>query len=101
MNDNLQWLLNWYFEHCDGDWEHGNGIKIGTIDNPGWYLKVSIEEIEKENLNFPVVDINRSENDWIYCCIVEGIFEAHGGPFNLPEILQIFRDWIEDDKNGK
>ena len=43
MNDNnLIWLLSWYHSQCDGDWEHGNGVKIGTIDNPGWFFKVKV-----------------------------------------------------------
>ncbi len=34
-NDNLAWLLNWFYKQCEGDWEHENGVEIGTIDNPG------------------------------------------------------------------
>ena len=46
INDNLIWLINWYTSHCDGDWEHIFGIKIGTLDNPGWHIQISIEETE-------------------------------------------------------
>jgi hypothetical protein len=92
-NNNLFWLLEWYYNQCDGDWEHGNGVKIGTLDNPGWYLKVSLNETEIQNKNFQVIDITRSENDWIYCSIEEKTFKGFGGPFNLPEILQIFQNW--------
>lgn len=97
-NDDLFWLLNWYHKQCDGDWEHGNGVEIGTIDNPGWYLKISLDETELEGRNFLPVDINRSENDWIYCCVEEGMFKGFSGPFNLPEVLQIFRNWVECDQ---
>lgn len=96
-NNNLHWLLEWYFRKCDGDWEHGNGIKIGTIDNPGWYLKINLGETELKDKKFQVIDINRSDNDWIYCSINEYVFEGFGGPFNLPEIIQIFRDWVESN----
>jgi hypothetical protein len=65
MNDNLFWLLQWYHRQCDGEWEHENGIKIGTIDNPGWYLKVSLDQTEMQDQRFVIVDIQRSENDWI------------------------------------
>ncbi len=95
MNDDLNWLLQWYNGQCDGDWEHGNGIKIGTIDNPGWYLKVSIYETELEKKDFQITDINRTENDWVYCSIKDTLFQGFGGPFNLPEILSIFRNWAE------
>lgn len=96
MNNDLVWLLEWYNKQCDGDWEHGNGIKIGTIDNPGWYLKVSLAETEIENQNFETIDINRSNSNWIYCSKRESMFEGFGGPFNLPEILHIFRNWAEN-----
>jgi Immunity protein 53 len=95
MSDNLLWLLEWYHKQCDGDWEHCNGVKIGTIDNPGWYLKISLDETELQNRDFQQIDINRSENDWIYCSVEEKIFKGFGGPFNLPEILLIFREWAE------
>jgi hypothetical protein len=31
----LSWLSFWFYQHCDGDWEHENQIKIQTLDNPG------------------------------------------------------------------
>jgi len=33
MTDNFLWLLNWFRNHCDGDWEHGSGVHIETLDN--------------------------------------------------------------------
>jgi len=96
MNDNLDWLFKWYYGQCDGDWEHGNGIQIATIDNPGWYLKVCLQDTELQDKPFRKIRIDRSENDWIRCFIENGMFEGVGGPFNLPEVLQIFRNWTEE-----
>jgi|ERR1700722_1469659 len=103
MNDNLLWLLEWYYKQCDGDWEHGNGVKIGNIDNPGWYLKISLDETEIQDRNFQKVRVNRSENDWVHCSVEENVFKGFGGPFNLPEMLQIFREWAEgsQEKTGQ
>jgi hypothetical protein len=28
-------LEAWYASRCDGEWEHGYGISIETLDNPG------------------------------------------------------------------
>ncbi|MDO7908781.1 Imm53 family immunity protein [Paenibacillus sp. JX-17] len=39
----LKWLQEWYASQCDGDWEHSNGIKITSIDNPGWYVEINID----------------------------------------------------------
>lgn len=34
MKDTLLKIQNWYIEQFDGDWEHDDGIKIQSIDNP-------------------------------------------------------------------
>lgn len=94
-DENLIWLLNWFFQQCDGDWEHGNGIQIGTLDNPGWYLTVCIEGTECEGKEFKDIIIERSENDWFHCFVKNKKFEGPCGLFNLPEVLQIFREWVE------
>ncbi len=93
--NNLAWLLHWYHNLCDGDWEHSNGIEIHTLDNPGWSIKISLEETHLKNKKFDIVNLERSENDWVYCSIKNGMFQGFGGPFNLPEILQIFHNWAE------
>ena len=93
--DDLTWLSQWFACQCDGDWEHRNGIKIVTTDNPGWCLKVSLYETELEKNDFQIVDTNQAEHDWLYCSVKNNVFEGFGGPFNLPELLHIFREWAE------
>lgn len=95
-DDNLNWILNWFYKHCDGEWEHTNGIQIGTLDNPGWYLTISIKDTEYEKKEFEDVIVERSKDDWFHCFVREGKFEGPCGPFNLTEVLQIFRNWIEN-----
>ncbi|WP_203237204.1 Imm53 family immunity protein [Streptomyces gilvosporeus] len=34
--DPLSSLTAWYTSQCDGGWEHEYGIRIETLDNPGW-----------------------------------------------------------------
>lgn len=94
MND-INWLLNWYYKQCDGDREHIYGITINTLDNPGWYIEADLHETELENVIFNTIEMHRSENDWFYCSVKENVFGGYGGPFNLPEILKIFRTWAE------
>ncbi len=67
VDDDLSWLLQWFAKQCDGDWEHANGIRIGTTDTPGWCLKISIAGTELENKKFQNIDNNREEHDWIFC----------------------------------
>lgn len=97
--DNMKWLLTWFHNQCDGDWEHANGIQIGTLDNPGWFLKVSLEDTELEGYYFNFIEVERSENNWYHCMVEDNIFKGYGGPFNLPEILKIFRTWAEQKIN--
>jgi len=32
----MERIQDWYRRQCDGDWEHSYGVKIETLDNPGW-----------------------------------------------------------------
>jgi hypothetical protein len=46
MNDSenvLVWLQGWYAAQCDGDWEHERGVKIETLDNPEWAIRIDLE----------------------------------------------------------
>jgi len=90
----LEWLCNWYSIHCDGDWEHDKRIRVATIDNPGWSVDINIENTEIEEKTFEKLVIEKSENDWIHCCIKDCVFQGRGGSKNLIEILDIFKDFV-------
>jgi len=91
----LQNIMSWYSSNCNGDWEHSFGVKIDTLDNPGWSIQIDILETELESKLFDGVDIQRSSNDWVYCTVSEGVFKGAGGMVNLDELLTIFLDWVE------
>jgi len=93
--DDFLWLQKWYQTHCNGDWEHGSGIHLLTIDNPGWSLTINLEGTELENRVFQQIDRNQSEEDWIFCEIKNFKFEARCGINNLNRVLRIFRDWAD------
>ena len=93
--DDMKWLLEWYKSQCDCDWEHANGIKIETMDNPGWFFEVSINETELQDLSFDMLKMERSGVDWYHCLVEGNFFKGYGGIFNLLEILQVFRKWAE------
>ena len=38
----IDWLQSWYEKQCNSDWEHNYGIKIETLDNPGWSITVDL-----------------------------------------------------------
>jgi hypothetical protein len=99
--DPLDYLVSWYAAHCDGDWEHDSSITIGTLDNPGWRLFVNQVRTELEGRSFDRGLQARSENDWVDIRSDGRIFEAHGGPSNLHELLVAFRDFAEGNSAGR
>lgn len=48
--DGLSRITRWIEAHCDGDWEHQNGLKIESSDNPGMFVKLSVDGTEADNL---------------------------------------------------
>ncbi|MGL5263779.1 MAG: immunity 53 family protein [Candidatus Rhabdochlamydia sp.] len=99
MKDDFLWLQQWYQSHCNGDWEHNNGIQLSTLDNPGWTLDINLKDTKLENKNFQKInDIYRSEEDWIMCTVRDTkFFDAACGVENLPTVLKVFRYWIENE----
>jgi hypothetical protein len=95
----LVWLQNWYKARCDGEWEHGQGIRISTIDNPGWQISIPLRGTPY--LNEPFEDAKREgESDWVVCRKRDGIFEGFGGVNNLQDILETFRSWVDPEDGG-
>jgi hypothetical protein len=87
-------LEKWYAAQCNGDWEHQRGVTIETIDNPGWRIKIELQETAAAGRLLERVKVDRSENDWIHCWVKNDLFEAACGPLNLSETLQIFVSWF-------
>ncbi|MFN9911239.1 MAG: Imm53 family immunity protein, partial [Pirellulaceae bacterium] len=72
MNE-LEDIEAWYRAQCDGDWEHSWGVKIGTLDNPGWSLEVNLVGTSLEEASFEPLehcigkDSNPDDEDWYVC----------------------------------
>jgi Immunity protein 53 len=94
--DNFSWLEDWYNRQCDGDWEHMSGVKIESLDNPGWSVVIDLngtryDEVQSRDL----LDERTDEINWIVCKIQDGKFQGYGGAAMLGKIVQAFRKWIE------
>lgn len=87
----LEELQEWYAAQCDGDWEHDHGIRISTLDNPGWSLSINLAGMEGRA--FAAMQVDRTETDWIHCRLEEGFFRGWGGPHNLSELISVFLHW--------
>jgi len=100
--DMLSWLENWYAQACDGEWEHRYGVRIDTLDNPGWSLKVDLVGTYLEGRPYETLKVERSSTEWIHCSVKDGVFNGFGGPGNLKTLIATFRQWAEaGDREGK
>ncbi|HEY0134050.1 MAG TPA: Imm53 family immunity protein, partial [Nannocystis sp.] len=61
MTDVMRRLQTWYASMCDGDWEHRFGVRITTLDNPGWHVRIDILETGLEIDEFVAVRVDRSD----------------------------------------
>ena len=99
MNNNiLEWIQEWYSSECDGDWEHTYGIKIETLDNPGWVVNIQLHETEYEDIELDSGLIENSEHDWYSFRIENSVFNAAGDLSKLEFLLKKFREIIESVK---
>ena len=91
----LKRLELWYESHYNGDWEHEHGIRIDTLDNPGWTVDIALTGTGLENKFFKPMKTQRSEANWIHCFIQNNCFCIRCGPLNLEKGLIQFLGWVE------
>jgi hypothetical protein len=96
--NSLEWLQSWYCTQCNGEWEHSYGIKIDSLDNPGWWVKIDLTGTALEDVPMEEVDegmeVEGSEN-WLHCKVAEKQFQGAGGALSLFQICDVFRLWAE------
>lgn len=95
QNCNLIQLQVWYKNQCNGSWEHEFGIRIETLDNPGWNLSIDILGTVLVDKIYIPIKIEENEENWIDCKVSEGKFEGFGGPGNLDQLIRIFLEWAK------
>ena len=88
-------LQTWYKAQCNGLWEHHHGVKIGTLDNPGWTVTIDLDETEKASEPFQEIKLESSETNWLRCWKQGNKFRGVGDPDKLDIILQHFIQFIE------
>lgn len=103
-DDNLNWLAAWYLAECNEDWEHSYGVKIDTLDNPGWTIVIDLNETSLEGRTFQKVSVGEPASDlgqwkrlgsWWVADVSAGKFEGACGPLDLGNMIGVFRSWVE------
>ena len=94
----LQWFQAWFQSECNGDWEHGFGVYINTIDNPGWHVQIGLVDTELGGLEIDYNLEEGTENDWYNISIKENKYNAAGDPTKLEFLLENFRALVESSR---
>ncbi|MFT3675503.1 MAG: immunity 53 family protein [Chitinophagaceae bacterium] len=96
----LEWLQQWYNTQCDGDWEHEYGVKITTIDNPGWSVVIDLTGTKLEGIEVPYKLEEISPDVWRSYSITKDVFDAGCSPSELLSLIKVFKKiWEQYDEN--
>ncbi|KIZ19526.1 Imm53 family immunity protein [Streptomyces natalensis] len=90
--DPLSFLTAWYTGQCDGDWEHEYGIRIETLDNPGWSVELDLEETGLHGATLDRTEIAEGDS-WIQSWSDGSVFHLRCGPADLGAAVERFRDF--------
>jgi hypothetical protein len=98
----MKWVESWYGRQCNGDWEHQRGLKVDTLDNPGWMLKVDLQGTDLAAFSLPDRDLGSSGTGtdgrpvaprWFHSQIRGGQYVAAGSADRLVDLFIAFRTW--------
>jgi Immunity protein 53 len=87
----IERLQNWYASKCDGEWEHGEGVKINSLDNPGWSIEIDAPStgrmsfLQGEDGKYPWIEIEAKGDEIHACC----------GPNDLEKTLAIIMNCLD------
>jgi hypothetical protein len=91
----LEFLAAWYSDQCDGEWEHEFGVRLDTLDNPGWYLRVDLIGTAAERRFVERRRFDFGAGGWVIVGSDGRTFEASSDPSSLNFALEEFRRFIE------
>lgn len=90
----LDALVRWYRSQCDGDWEHEFGVRLATLDNPGWHLEVDLAETPAEGRVMPERNTDDGRGRWLAASSDGEVFRAACDPESLVEALAQFQEFV-------
>ena len=87
----VSYFQEWFQSCFNESWEYNKNFEIATIDNPGWWMSINLEETDLEDEQFDKEIIERTKENWVHCFVREGKFEGVGGPENLLELVSCLK----------
>lgn len=97
MDEIINWIKQWTLGNTHQKIKGESNFLIRTLDNPGWKVFINMEGTALEGKTLAFNNIERSEDDWIFCFVNENIFKAFCGPENLIEALLVFINWFNKE----
>jgi hypothetical protein len=104
-SDPIARLVRWYAERCDGEWEHQHGVKLESLDNPGWLLEVDLgpgfpsgpDGVVGTDGDPPTAASGFVHGpSWLSCEVRNGRFVGAGDPSRLLELVERFLAWADE-----
>lgn len=97
VQDDLEWLMEWYAAQCDGAWEEEAFVQLGAIPDPGWKLEIALKgsKLAGVVLEAEFHDEPGNARAWHYASSDGKTFVACGGLRERKTILARFRAWAE------
>jgi hypothetical protein len=93
--DTLRSIQDWYKSNCDENWEHDYGVKIDTLDNPGWSVAIDLLGTNLDGKIIEEVNCEVSANDWHVYKTENDQFIGYGDPTKLDYFLKVFIEWAK------
>lgn len=86
--DSITILQQWYECNCNNNWEHENGVKIESLDNPGWSISLDLTDTPLDGLIYSVNKQSINTDKWYSITVENNILKGFGN--DLSEIIQLF-----------
>jgi hypothetical protein len=90
--NSLRDLQEWDAAQCDGDWEHMFGVRIASLDNPGWLLEIDLGGTGLESRPFGTV-IDGEARRWVHMQVSKGVWKGACHPLGLDQVIDSFLAW--------
>ena len=93
----LSELQEWFASQCDGDWEHGHGIRIESLDNPGWFVIVDLARTALASAKFEEIKVDNGRGEWAAIRVTDdGVWQAASDPGGLEAAIARCLSWAAE-----